>query len=123
MRLEGYRQSIQCVFYNDVPEYPNGCSIDECEWTPLKEVECACGQRAAGHEPFRHHSWCSCLSGVIIIILINFITITITIIAPRRAVPQPRQELIALAATGEEFVFGCDAIVELHASIKRWKQI
>ena len=41
----------------------------------------------------------------------------------RAAAPQPCQELIALAATGEEFVFGCDAIVELHASIKRWKQI
>jgi len=38
-------------------EYPNGSSIDECEWTPsLKKAECACGQRAAGHGLFRHHS-------------------------------------------------------------------
>ena len=107
MRPEGYRKSIKCVPNYDVAEYPNnGFSIGECECAPSKKLSALVINEQRGTSRFAttcHHP------------LEYSYSYSYTIsIAPRRIAPQPRQELIALAATGEEFDLCCDKIFELH---------
>lgn len=35
---DGYQRSKLCVFYYDVEEHPDGLPVEECEWTPVKEL-------------------------------------------------------------------------------------
>mmetsp|Transcript_27039 Transcript_27039/g.82999 ORF Transcript_27039/g.82999 Transcript_27039/m.82999 type:complete len:416 (+) Transcript_27039:3-1250(+) len=35
---DGYQRSKLCAFYYDVEEHPDGLSVEECEWTPVKEL-------------------------------------------------------------------------------------